>query len=137
MEGQGIQEPIKFCMNCSIITHCTHSNFSMDTYYLELNPPIFVPCKVICLDVTPLSMSYKHTLDVQSIFTPFLQDGSTALFYATQYGHTDLAQLLCESYGADVLHRTKVRAMHTASINRWWGELNCAYVHLIVIEGFY
>ena len=64
------------------------------------------------------------TLDVQSIFTPFLQNGTTALLLATQYGHTDLVQLLCESYGADILHRNKVRAMHTASVNRWWGELN-------------
>ena len=84
-----------------------------------------------------INVIYKHTLDVQSIFTPFLQNGTTALLLATRYGHTDLVQLLCESYGADVLHRNKVRAMYTASVNRWWGELNCAYIHLIVVEGFY
>ena len=69
-------------------------------------------------------MLYKHTLDVQSIFTPSLQNGTTAVLYATLNGHTDLVQLLCESYGADVLHRNKVRAMHTASVSRWWTELN-------------
>ena len=70
-------------------------------------------------------MSYKHTLDVQSIFTPFLQDGWTALFYATHNGHADLVRLLCEVYGADVLHRNKVRAVHTTSVIGCLGQLKC------------
>ena len=79
-----------------------------------------------------LPMSYKRTLDVQSIFIPFLQNGWTALFCATLNGHADLVRLLCEVYGADVLHRNKVRAMHTTSVIGCLGELKCVCVCVCV-----
>ena len=57
-------------------------------------------------------MPYNHTLGVQSSFAPFPQDGWTALILAARYGHKELVDMLYE-YGADVLHKKKVRAMCT------------------------
>ena len=56
----------------------------------------------------------------------FPQDGCTAVFLATYYGHTDLVHELCESFGADVLHRMKVRAIQTDTGNERLNEL-CKY----------
>ncbi len=43
------------------------------------------------------------------------QDGWTAVLVASHYGHKGLVQELCETFGADFLHRMKVRAMQTVS----------------------
>ena len=87
---------------------------------------------IVYIGCYSLSMSYKHTLGVQSNFIPFLQYGWTALLCATYNGHTDLVRLLCEVYGADVLHRNKVRAMHTTSVIECLGELKCVCVCVCV-----
>ena len=57
----------------------------------------------------------------QSTIVPFPQDGWTAILLAARYGHEDLVQELCETFGADFLHRMKVRAMQTVS--EWLNEL--------------
>ena len=55
-----------------------------------------------------------------------LQDGWTAVLLAARYGHQSLVQELCESFGADILRRKKVRVMQTASGSEWLSEL-CMY----------
>ena len=62
---------------------------------------------------TPSScLPYKHPLDVQSTFAPFPQDGWTAVLVAARYGHKEVVQELCETFGADFLHKKKVRINH-------------------------
>ena len=51
------------------------------------------------------------------------QDGWTALLLAAHNGHQSLVQELCEDFGADFLHRKKVRAMQTVSGSEWLSEL--------------
>ena len=66
------------------------------------------------LDITFSSLPYKHPLcDVQPAFPLFPQDGWTAILLAARYGHKKVLQELCETFGADFLHRKKVRAMKT------------------------
>ena len=43
------------------------------------------------------------------------QNGGTAVLVAALFGHKGLVQELCETFGADVLHRMKVRSMQTVS----------------------
>ena len=50
----------------------------------------------------------------QSTIAPFPQDGWTAVLLAARYGHEDLVQELCETFGADFLH-SKVRTMQTVN----------------------
>ena len=54
------------------------------------------------------------------------QDGWTAVLLAARYGHQSLVQELWESFGADFLHRKKVRVMQTVSGSEWLSEL-CMY----------
>ena len=44
----------------------------------------------------------------------------TPVLLAARYGHKVVVQELCEIFGADILHRTKVRAMQTASGSEWF-----------------
>ena len=46
-------------------------------------------------------------------FASFLQDGWTAVLLAARYGHKEVVQELCETFGADFLHRKKVKVMQT------------------------
>ena len=46
-------------------------------------------------------------------FASFLQAGWTAVLLAAHYGHKELVQELCETFGADFLHKMKVRVMQT------------------------
>ena len=68
------------------------------------------------------------------MYSPLLlslhQDGKTAVLCATFKGHKDLVQELCENFGADVLHRNKVRAMQTVSGSEWLRELWEWIVHV-------
>ena len=43
------------------------------------------------------------------------QDGWTAVLLAAYHSHKNIVQELCETFGADFLHRKKVRAMHNVS----------------------
>ena len=61
------------------------------------------------------------------------QDGWTAVLLAARYGHQHLVQELCESFGADFLHRKKVRVMQTVSGSEWLSKF-CVYP--IVICGY-
>ena len=61
----------------------------------------------------------------QSSLHPF-QDGETAVLLASRFGHKGLVKELCETFGADILHRMKVRAMQTISGSEWLSEL-CMY----------
>ena len=54
------------------------------------------------------------------------QNGQTAVVLAARYGHQSLVQELCEDFGADLLHRGKVRVMQTVSGSEWLDEL-CMY----------
>ena len=63
----------------------------------------------------------QHIFDVA--LSPFPQIGSTAVLYASFSGHKDLVQELCETFGADFLHREKVRTMQTVSDSEWLSEL--------------
>ena len=60
------------------------------------------------------------------------QDSVTAVLAAARYGHKGLVQELCETFGADVLHRKKVRVMQTVSGSEWLSEL---YMYPIVMCG--
>ena len=56
-------------------------------------------------------------------FAPFSQYGNTAVLCAAFEGDKDLVQELCETFGADFLHKNKVRAMQTVSDSEWLCEL--------------
>ena len=58
----------------------------------------------------------------QSTIAPFPQDGWTALLLSAFNGHKELVQELCETFGADFLHRMKVRAMQTVT-TEWLSEV--------------
>ena len=66
-----------------------------------------------------------HSTQCTFFFAPLSQDGSTAVQLAAFKGHKDLVQELCEIFGADFLHRNKVRAMQTVTV---CGSVNCACV---------
>ena len=68
--------------------------------------------------VTPTSCTFH--------FASFPQDGWTAVLLAARYGHKQVVQELCETFGADFLHRKKVKAMQTISGSEWLSEL-CKY----------
>ena len=54
---------------------------------------------------------------------PLSQEGWTAVLLSARYGHKDLVQELCDTFGADFLHRKKVRAMQILSGSEWLSEL--------------
>ena len=81
-------------------------------------------CVCSCFAFTPsLFLPYKHPLNVQSTFAPVPQDGWTAVLLAAFCGHKEVVQELCETFGADFLHKNKVRAMQTISGSKWLSEL--------------
>ena len=63
---------------------------------------------------------------VNPILHALPQDGWTAVLIAARHGHQSLVQELCETFGADILHRKKVRVMQTVSGSEWLSEL-CTY----------
>ena len=80
-------------------------------------------CVCSCFAFTPSSfLPYKHPLNVQSTFALFPQDGCTAVLVAARYGHKEVVQELCETFGADFLHKMKVRVMQTMSGSEWLSE---------------
>ena len=56
-------------------------------------------------------------------FAPVPQDGWTAVLLAARYGHKKVVKELCETFGADFLHKKKVRAMQTVKGSEWLSEL--------------
>ena len=56
-------------------------------------------------------------------FSPLPQDGRTAVLVAARCGHKEVVQELCETFGADFLHKNKVRAIQTMSGSEWLSEL--------------
>ena len=81
-------------------------------------------CVCSCFAFTSsLLLPYKHPLDVHSTFAPLPQDGWTAVLLAARYGYKEVVQELCETFGADFLHRKKVRVMQTISGSEWLSEL--------------
>ena len=68
-------------------------------------------------------LPYKHSLHVQSTFAPLPQDGCTTVLLAARYGHKEVVQELCETFGADFLHKNMVRAMQTIRSSEWLSEL--------------
>ena len=71
-------------------------------------------------------------VDDQQILHAFPQDGWTAVQLAARYGHQSLVQELCETFGADILHRKKVRVMQTVRGSEWLSKF---YIYPIVICG--
>ena len=87
------------------------------------------------LDFTSSFLPYKHPLHVQSTCASFPQDGWTSVLLAARYGHKEVVQQLCETFGADFLHRKKVRAMQTISGSEWLSELCIDRTHAITLTG--
>ena len=87
------------------------------------------------MDVTSSFLPYKRPLHVQSTFAPFPQDGWTAVLVAARCGHKEVVQELCETFGADFLHRMKVRAMQTICGSEWLSELSIDSTHAITLTG--
>ena len=87
------------------------------------------------LDVISSFLPYKHPLHVQSTVAPFPQDGWTAVLLAARNGHKEVVQELCETFGADFLHRKKVSAMQTISGSEWLSELCIDRTHAVTLTG--
>ena len=88
------------------------------------------------LDVTSSFLLYKHPLHVHSFhFASFPQDGWTAVLLAARYGPKDVVQELCETFGADIFHRKKVKAMQTISGSEWLSELCIDRTHAVTLTG--
>ena len=68
-------------------------------------------------------------------FASFLQDGWTAVLLAACYGHKEVVQELCETFGADFLHQNKVKAMQTISGSEWLSELCIHRTHAVTLTG--
>ena len=69
-------------------------------------PLCFFGCYFLVLTIqAPTSCTFH--------FGSFPQDGWTAVLLAARYGHKEVVQELCETFGADFLHRQKVKAMQT------------------------
>ena len=66
------------------------------------------------------------TVPIPSIFASFPQNGNTAVLLAAHCGHKEVVQELCETFGADFLHRKKVMAMQIISGSGWLSELCCS-----------
>ena len=75
---------------------------------------------------------HRTSTHLPSIFASFPQDGSTAVLLAAHYGHKEVVQELCETFGADFLHRKKVRAMRIIGGSEWLSELCMFWVALDV-----
>ena len=78
---------------------------------------------------------FYHTLHVQSTFASFPQDGWTAVLLAARYGHKEVVQKLCETFGADFLYRKKVKSMHAISGSEWLSELYIYGTHAVTLIG--
>ena len=88
------------------------------------------------LDVNSSFLPYKHPLYVHSFhFASLPQDGWTAVLFAARYGHKEVVQELCETFGADFLHRKKVKAMQTISDSEWLSELCIDRTHAVTLTG--
>ena len=87
-------------------------------FYIPYKPPLDVQS-----DVTSTFPPYKHPLHIPSIFASFPQDGWTAVLLAARYDHKEVVQELCETFGADFLHRKKVRGMQIIGGSEWLSEL--------------
>ena len=89
-------------------------------------------CGFVCLEnsITSSSLPCSTDLMYRLILHPLPQIGNTAVLLAALKGHKDLVQELCETFGADFLHRDKVRTMLTASDSEWLS--NCACVSALV-----
>ena len=68
-------------------------------------------------------------------FCFFSQDGWTAVLLAACYGYKEVVQELCETFGADFLHRKKVQAMQTMTGSEWLSELCIDRTHAVTLTG--
>ena len=92
-------------------------------------------CGVLRNSIFPLKWTHMMSVVMDLAFLsgvchnallhPF-QDGVTAVLLAACNGHQSLVQELCESFGADILHRAKVRIMQTVKDSECLSEL-CMY----------
>ena len=125
---------------CSIDGHCTfkiyrwYDNVSRDRHFVSICISVtdgsvadhvcVYMCMCVCVCVCDLT--FLSSLCRNPLLHALPQDGWTAPLLAARYGHHSLVQELCETFGADFLHRTNVRAMQTLSDSEWLSEL-CMY----------
>ena len=64
-------------------------------------------------------------------FASFPQNGRTAVLLAAHYGHKEVVEELCETFGADIFHKKKVKAMQTMS----GSELCIDRTHAVTLTG--
>ena len=87
------------CVCCEHI--CTQPCFKVSgSRYLEFYQPHLL-----------IDINFQSGLCCNPILHSIPQDGVTAVMLAARCGYQSLVQELCETFGADVLHRKKVRAM--------------------------
>ena len=114
-----VVEVVKSCINASTSKEApTQTQLIVNVKCLGLAISLDILNTLCHTPLTPLLLVVS-----QSTIAPFPQDGWTAILLAARYGHKDLVQELCETFGADFLHRKKVRAMQTVSGSEWLREL--------------
>ena len=102
------------CVMCYDVTHITAlaQCGSVGTSYfwrILLLPHLYLTVHIWC-----------------TILHPLPQNGNTAVLVGSFNGHKDLVQELCETFGADFLHKNKVRAMQTeVAVNVHVGNYAC------------
>ena len=80
-------------------------------------------CAVVLHLLLPRFYHTSTHLMYSPLFAPLPQDGWTAVLLAARYGHKEVVQELCETFGADFLHKKKVRAMQTMSGSEWLSDM--------------
>ena len=82
-----------------------------------------------------IDINFLYGLCHNPILHALPQDGWTSVLLASGFGHQSLVQELCESFGADFLHRKKVRVMLTVSGSEWFSELcMCGCTHRMTVS---
>ena len=92
-------------------------------------------CHFGCYFLVSTIQAPTSSLHVQFTVASFPQDGWTAVLLAARCGHKEVVQELCETFGADFLHRKKVRAMQTISGSTCLSELSIDRTHAITLTG--
>ena len=92
-------------------------------------------CHFGCYFLVSTIQAPTSSLHVQSTFVSFPQNGWTAVLLAARCGHKEVVQELCETFGADFLHRKKVRAMRIIGGSEWLSELCIDRTHAVTLTG--
>ena len=119
--GYGIHDATNV-ISYSLSIHISEFIYTQSSLLGEIcfpEPMIFAKCSepvtYISLNVVPHLYTTQAHLMYHPLLHPLPQDGWTAVLLAALYGHKDLVQELCQTFGADFLHRKKVRPMQTVN----------------------